>query len=298
VCIICPCEPHGEFLQTPGSHLQGRGCPKCSGNKKRNTAEFIEKANKVHGNKYDYSNVDYINDNTKVFIICPCESHGEFQQRPADHLQGNGCPKCGEIQSSIKRRSNTDEFIEKAKKVHGDKYDYSKVDYINMHTKVCIICESHGEFQQTPGSHLQGRGCPLCVNKTEAKLYGQLVKKYPTLLKQYKPEWSVNTLKKTNRKLPFDFCIPEYKIIIELDGLQHFMQVANWNSPAETFEMDKFKEERAIEHNHTVIRLLQDDVFNDKFDWLVELCDAIEEIKANPDITHIYICKNNEYDCY
>ena len=112
--------------------------------RKLTTYEFIEKAKKVHGDKYDYSKVEYVNSRTKICIICP--QHGEFWQTPNAHLMKEGCPKCkGENVSKVNRRT-TNEFIEKAKKVHGDKYDYSKVDYKNNSTKVCIICPIHGEF--------------------------------------------------------------------------------------------------------------------------------------------------------
>ena len=123
--------------------------------KKLSTEEWIQKAKKVHGDKYDYSKVKYYNAHTKVCIICPI--HGEFWQTPASHLMGNACPKCGG-----KTKLNTDKFIHRAKEIHGDKYDYSKVEYINATTKVCIICPIHGEFWQTPAKHLSGKGCKKC----------------------------------------------------------------------------------------------------------------------------------------
>lgn len=153
VCIICP--EHGEFWQNPNKHLHGRGCPKCAGHEKSNTAEFIKKAQLIHGNKYDYSETVYIAAAKKVKIICPL--HGEFYMTGNNHLRGQGCPKCA---GNIKL--TTEKFINKAKDVHGDKYDYSKVNYVNRHTEVCIICPECGEFQQTPNSHLAGNGCPKC----------------------------------------------------------------------------------------------------------------------------------------
>ena len=115
--------------------------------KKLTTNEFIEKSRKVHGDKYDYSKVNYVNAKTKVCIICPI--HGEFWQTPDLHLQGSGCSLCGgKIQLS------EDEFIRRANLVHNNKYDYSKVNYINYHTKICIICPIHGEFWQEPANHL------------------------------------------------------------------------------------------------------------------------------------------------
>ena len=122
--------------------------------------EFIKKATNIHGNKYDYSKVKYVNYKTRVCIICP--EHGEFWQTPTKHLQGRGCEKCGCLKRDKKARKSLADFVEKAKFVHNDKYDYSKVEYSNNHTNVCIICPEHGEFWQTPKSHLSGRGCPKC----------------------------------------------------------------------------------------------------------------------------------------
>lgn len=129
--------------------------------KKNTTENFIEKARKVHGDKYDYSKTEYINAKTKVCIICP--EHGEFWQKPVTHLNGVGCPICGRIKANEKISSNKEKFIEKAREVHGDKYNYSKVVYINKKTPVCIICPEHGEFWQTPNSHIYNKnGCRLC----------------------------------------------------------------------------------------------------------------------------------------
>jgi len=121
---------------------------------------FIEKAKNVHGNKYDYSKVEYIDNKTKVCIICP--EHGEFWQRPDNHLHGAGCYKCGRNIMGKKQTKNTEMFINESRKIHGDKYDYSKVKYISCFEKVCIICPEHGEFWQRPANHLQGQECPLC----------------------------------------------------------------------------------------------------------------------------------------
>ena len=160
VCIICPV--HGEFWQTPQTHLNKSGCPKCKSNKLSNLfsckkENFIKKAKLVHGDKYDYSKVNYVNNRTKICIICP--EHGEFLQTPDKHLQGQGCNKCCRKNSKYTK----EEFIEKAREVHGDKYDYSKVIYKGNKEKVYIICPEHGEFLQTPYMHLQGQGCKYCT---------------------------------------------------------------------------------------------------------------------------------------
>ena len=128
--------------------------------KKLTTEEFIAKAKKIHIEKYDYSKVEYVNSTTKVCIICP--KHGEFWQTPAMHLYGEGCPKCKGDKNGNRHRKTLGNFIEAAKKIHTGKYDYSKVEYINTNTKVCIICPEHGEFWQTPHRHLAGDGCPIC----------------------------------------------------------------------------------------------------------------------------------------
>lgn len=138
--------------------------------------EFKEKAKQLHNDKYDYSNVVYVNSRTKVKIICP--KHGEFEQSPSSHLQGNGCPKCARkwtdkhkenhAKSSRKSRGmTTDEWIERARQVHGDKYDYSQTVYVNQRTNVKIICPIHGLFEQKADSHIRGCGCKFCGFESE-----------------------------------------------------------------------------------------------------------------------------------
>ena len=129
--------------------------------------EFIEQAKKIHNDKYDYSKVEYINNRTKVCIICP--EHGEFWQIPYSHLIGKGCKKCAIKQNSEKQKKTSEEFIEQAKKIHNDKYDYSKVEYIDSSTKICVICPKHGEFWQRPNDHLSGQGCFKCAKEIISK---------------------------------------------------------------------------------------------------------------------------------
>ena len=167
VCIICP--EHGEFWQVPSSHLNGNGCPKCSGCYVPTTEEFIKKAKETHKDKYDYSKVEYVSANTKVCIIC--HEHGEFWQTPSNHIQGAGCPKCANEATGERCRSSLSDFITKSSEVHGQKYEYTKVNYVNTQTKVCIICPEHGEFWQTPNHHLRGQGCPTCgIEKNNEKI--------------------------------------------------------------------------------------------------------------------------------
>lgn len=129
--------------------------------KKITTDDFIKCAIKIHNNLYDYSKSNYVNAKTKLCIIC--KKHGEFLQIPYGHLSGRGCRKCSTEKTHLLQKSNTIEFINKAKKIHGDRYNYNKVNYINAYTDVIITCKEHGDFLQTPTSHLNGSNCLKCI---------------------------------------------------------------------------------------------------------------------------------------
>jgi very-short-patch-repair endonuclease len=178
--IICPI--HGEFTQTPDRHVnQKSGCNKCAGREMTSQDDFFRLAKKTHGDKYDYSQVKYDKSKTPVKIICPI--HGEFTQQPANHVSGQGCPECGITKRNKSLESNGNEFIEKAKKIHGDKYDYSKVNYNKSDEKVEIICPIHGSFFQTPNKHLLGRRCPKCATES---MVGLKTKSYEDFVKEAK----------------------------------------------------------------------------------------------------------------
>ncbi len=294
--IIIICKIHGGFEQKPNSHLSGMGCFKCGREMcteklKKTQEEFIKEAVNIHGTKYDYSKVIYNTIDDKIIIIC--NIHGEFEQTPYCHLQGQGCFTCGRITCGEKLIKSQDEFIQEANIKHDNKYDYSKVNYIGNKKNIIIICKIHGEFEQKPNSHLRGAGCPRCINKTEGIMYNWLLNHYDNISYQYKKEWC-----KTTRYLPYDFCIEENNIIIELDGEQHFKQVMNWKSPEEQQKTDKYKQKCANDNGYSVIRLLQEDVFNDKYDWKTELINNIEKIKIDKIIQNIYMCKDNKYNYF
>lgn len=166
MAIKCP--EHGVFNQTPEKHVAGQRCPLCSikdsADKLRMTkSEFIEKSREVHGDKYDYSWVVYKTNHDKVIILC--NTHGAFAQRPSQHINGHRCRECVNESTSNALRSSSDEFIKKAKAIHGGEYDYSEVTYHRALDKVSIICKEHGEFKQRPNTHLMGKGCPSCSTK-------------------------------------------------------------------------------------------------------------------------------------
>jgi len=176
--IICP--RHGKFFQVPRSHLDGIGCIFCwnekNGNFRRDTLdEFILKSQKIHGDKYEYSNFIYINYHTKSYITC--KKHGGFNQTPDAHLSGRGCPKCGNENNKAHQPSNIKKFIKKIKLIHSNRYDYTHSKYINSRTKIKIICKKHGVFFQLPSIHLLGQGCPKChhrISKPETEFLNYL----------------------------------------------------------------------------------------------------------------------------
>ena len=232
VCIIC--SVHGEFWQTPDRHLSGQGCPRCFKHV-YDVKSFITEAQKIHGDTYDYSKVNYVKSKTKVCIVCPV--HGEFWQTPYNHLNGQGCPKCGIDRARKKQLLTTCEFIEKARKVHGDKYDYSKTEYKNSHTKVCIICSVHGEFWQTPSDHLGGCGCPICKeSKLEKSLSNFLIEKKINFEYRKNFDWL--------GKQHLDFYLPDYNIAIECQGKQHFI---GWDNKEEYLRKQILSDEKKYE---------------------------------------------------
>ena len=160
--VFIHCPEHGMFEQSPANHLSGAGCPGCANknraeSKKLTTELFIQKARETHGNRYGYAFSVYISSTEEIMIYCP--EHGMFEQIAASHLSGKGCSVC-----SGNKKHDNDSFIEKAIEVHGDKYDYSMVNYTGNKNKVKIVCPEHGVFEQRPKNHINGRGCLGCAS--------------------------------------------------------------------------------------------------------------------------------------
>ena len=221
--IICP--KHGSFWQRPQDHyLKGCGCPKCKGEQitkmqSYTKEQWLKLVTEKYKNKYDYSKVNYINYETPVIIICPI--HGEFETKPSVHYKSiTGCPKCGREKANQSESSSQEYFIEKARKVHGNKYDYSKVCYKSQHYKVNIICPEHGEFEQLPGNHLMGQGCPKCQLKSQTKLYEKLKKSFPNEKILFEINNNIVSWLKNQR---FDIYFPKYNIAVEYNGQQHYI---------------------------------------------------------------------------
>ena len=183
--IVCP--EHGVFEQSPANHLKGRGCPECgkvkAGDARRSSKDaFVKRAREVHGDFYDYSQVEYRTGSDKVVIVCP--EHGPYLQTPSGHLSGRGCRRC-----AGNMPYTTESFVEAAKAVHGDAFDYSKVEYRGVHEKVCIVCPTHGEFWQEPVHHLKGGGCPTCSKIRGHELHrdhdAEVAKRQATMMERY-----------------------------------------------------------------------------------------------------------------
>ena len=283
VCIICP--KHGEFWQAPHSHLRGQGCPKC-GRINYDTTTFIQKANIIHNNKYDYSQTRYVNSHCKVTIIC--KEHGIFEQRASAHLLGQGCPLCGNNKIVEKLRSNTEDFIKKANRVHNFKYDYSKSHYVDNRTKLSIICPTHGEFWQSPDNHLQGKGCPKCGN-----MMSNGETEIMELLKGLGCQQRNRGILKGKE---IDIFIPSLKLGIEYNGLF-------WHSE-DSGKDNNYHINKLIECNKQGIRLIQ--IFEDEWVNHREICESklkqICGLNTNPKIygrkceIHEITDKNEAYE--
>lgn len=216
--VTITCREHGDFKQTPNTHIHGAGCPLCAREKVRDTNtytinNFIESAKKIHGDRYDYSKSIYVNNKTKLTIIC--KEHGEFEQSPNRHNAGSGCPLCGKLlvlKEIDNKKYNTEDFIKRAKEIHEDFYDYSKVNYIDANTKIDIICPIHGKFTQLPKGHLSGKRCLKCAKKNPY---------IEEVIKDFLIENNIDFIEHDREILDgkeIDIYLPDYKFGIECHG--------------------------------------------------------------------------------
>jgi len=254
VLIICP--EHGQFFQAPHSHKKNRGCPICGGRMGLSKKEVIEDFQKVHGEYYDYSKVEYKNTLTKVRIICP--EHGEFWQRPCEHKRGAKCREC----SNSERPKTTKEVIKEFYKIHGDRYDYSKVEYTMNKDKVLIICPEHGEFWQRPTSHKTGIGCPECgKNQISEPLFRECLETFISRFGKFefpntRPDWLRNP--ETNRRLELDCYNEELGLAFELQGIQHYKPIKHWGGEkkfARIIRRDVHKRTECTKHGVELFRI-------------------------------------------
>lgn len=250
--IICPI--HGSFFQLPESHYnRGDGCPICAiKNKTKTTEQFIKEAKKIYGDKYNYSKINYINTDTKVEIICPI--HDSFFKRPDSFLSGCGCPECSD------KTKTTEEFINEARKIHNNFYDYSLTNYKNAKTKVKIICPIHGVFEQTPNNHLNNQGCPKCNSSKGEIAIREILKENNILFEEQK------RFKKLI-KFPFDFYLPKKNLLIEYNGIQHYKAIDFFGGEkqlAKQKENDKLKKDFCKTNNLNLLTISYKDNIKEK----------------------------------
>ena len=297
-----------EWQSTIPNRINGNGCPFCSIPLKQvcihNSIKITHP--KISKQWHPSFNNDLIADNyssqsgINIWWLCPhtCKEGCKHEWKAIIHsrINGSGCPYCStnQVKHCI-HNSILHTHSDLVKQWHPTKNADLKPEQFTYgsNTKIWWICSknsNHVWLQILANRARLHHGCPYCVNKTEQKLYDILIQHYLQLKQQFKVEWCKN-----KTYLPFDFVLEEYKIIIELDGIQHFEQVSNWASPEETHLNDVYKMKCANENGYSVIRLLQTDVFYDTYDWLMELRENIEKIILEQRVQNVYMCKDNEY---
>ena len=247
MCFICP--EHGEFWQLPFAHLKGQGCPKCAG-RALSQDDIIKKFLDVQGETYIYDKVIFKGMSIPVTITC--RIHGDFEQTPKKHLEGHGCPICGNIKKNADRKITFEKFAERANVIHNSKYIYIDENEINnMHDKITAICHRHGKFQQIIADHLNGHGCPKCGYNTS--------KAEDEIISFIRDELHITDIIQRSKKIisPFeiDIYLPYYKVGIEYNGVI-------WHS--EKFGKDKYYHLKKTEEcQKKGIKLIQ--IFEDEY---------------------------------
>lgn len=282
------CKAHGAFWQQPNSHLSGRGCPKCglitrANKRRRDPDDIISQLNAVHHGHYQYVRDTIESVNKDMEIICP--DHGPFRATPANHIAGKGCPICKLKKIGDALRKPVSAVIADFQKIHGTKYDYSNVAYVNADTPVTIACPTHGKFEQAPYNHLGGRGCPYCRESAGEVLVASALFELGV---SFEREWRDHDCRPRGRPLPFDFFIIDLKALIEFDGEQHFRPVrfggmsevdAETNF-RETVQRDHIKSAWAAKNGFELLRIRFDE---DPMEMLSEFIQGLTEItKALP----------------
>lgn len=252
---VIVCKEHGVFKQTPVAHLMNSGCRPCAmergGAVRRKKLEvFIAEAKKVHCGMYDYSGVVYVNGHSKVKVRCSI--HGDWMAIPSAHLKGNGCPKCGIKTAADSRRRTNSEFVELAVSVHGQRYTYDRVEYVNSNTKVTVGCKTHGHWGVIANDHIAGRGCPRCSRSKGEEYLSRLFTELGVVnIDQFK-------LPELNVRYRYDFYLPEYNVLIEYQGGQHYRAIDFFGGEEgfrKTLERDAIKRHLAKETGRKLVYL-------------------------------------------
>ena len=269
--IRVKCQIHGWFETTPHQLDYGRGCSKCGyiSMAEKNFVPFSEtlkEFTKVHGNRYQYDSKTYKGASKKIKVIC--FKHGEFHQSVQFHKGGGNCPKCMNEYIGDKARLDKEEFLERALLEHGDIYDYSKVNWIDMHTEIIVICSKHGDFTQIPRDHFRGSGCTVCnASRGERKI--------KLLLDNFKINYSMQqrfTGLEYDGPLRCDFYLTDKKIVIEYNGRQHYKAVKFFGGDKElklTQARDKVKKEWCINNDINFEVIKYDEIIQERMDEIL-----------------------------
>lgn len=248
--------------------------------RKRSEEEVIKLVNLIHNNKYEYDLANYKNKCSKIAIICPL--HGLFYQMVDLHLKGSGCPKCAYLKRGELFKKSKEKFINDANIVHDFKFSYEKFNYVNAHTKGVITCPIHGDFEQSPNDHLNGRGCPKCKQS-------HLEREIEIFLKNNHVEYEFQKRFEWLGKQSIDFYLPKYNIAIECQGKQHFG--LGYGSDNEIFNKilinDEKKNKLCRENNINLLyyigkenksRLSNFELYNNSKDVIFSTVDKLKEI--------------------
>lgn len=254
------CKKHGSFFQRPCGHIiSGYGCIICAHEKKSKMFSllnegFVKRAKEIHGELYDYSKVEYINNSTNIEIIC--SKHGSFFQNPCVHLRGGGCKSCSCISRAKNRMNNEDDILNTIINIFGNKLDYSKFKYEGIDSKSIFICPKHGEFKRVTYDLTIGKGCPICRESSGEREVSRILEKFNIKFERQKRFEGC----RNKNTLPFDFYLNETNACIEFDGEQH---IFGWafgtnidNSVEEIQRRDNIKNEFCEENGIKLLRIL------------------------------------------
>lgn len=255
VAIICKKCRHTFTAFPKYFGNRGKRCPECI--RQEGELQYIKEVSKIHKDLYEYCEVYYVNNKTKIQVYCKsCEKF--FNIRPDAHKRGQGCPKCGIAKMSKGKVLSHDEYMKKIKYVHNNSYTYENAIYSGMRNNIQIECPKHGTFIQTAQNHLNGTGCPMC---RESKGEREISKFLDNHRIEYVREKIYDDCRRA-RPLPFDFYLPEYDVIIEYDGIQHFIPIEYFGGEQSlTYiqENDLIKSEYCERNNITLMRIRYDE---------------------------------------
>lgn len=256
VHIICK-RCNSEFEQAPAEHKRGTGCPTCGGCVKHTQESIIIQFREKHGDKYDYSKVVYVGSHSKVIIGCK-RCGNEFEQAPTQHKRGQGCPTY-----CYTTKDTQESIVEKFKGTHGNKYDYSKVRYVDCNTKVIIGCRKCGvDFEMIPVSHTRGINCPNCNSFKSEKLFGKVLRDLGFHPTKARPKWLKNP--HTNALLEIDHYLQRHKIGFEVQGRQHYEPVDYWGGVEKLKEIQERDRLKRTLCEKRGVRLIEYDLRNGK----------------------------------